>query len=91
MSCRILRLKSASEWRNEGQWLAGRSMPEGQVESAVRAMLDAVRQNGDAALVEYTRKFDCPDLNESLRVSAQEMEAAAAAAAAAAEQPPATE
>ena len=77
MSCRILHLNAASEWRTEGQWLGGRAMPEGQVESAVRAMLDAVRQRGDAALVEYTQKFDCPSLAMPLRVGKDALAAAA--------------
>ena len=77
MSCRILYLSVASDWRREGQWLAGRAMPEGQVENAVRAMLDAVRQRGDAALVDYTRQFDCPDFAAPLRVAPDALEAAA--------------
>ena len=33
--------------------------------NAVSAMLDAVRARGDAALIEYTAKFDAPDLTEA--------------------------
>ena len=39
------------------------------VESAARGIIDAVRRHGDAALVDYTRKFDRLDLTpERLRV-----------------------
>lgn len=77
MSCRILHLRDASEWPAQGRWLAGRSMPEGQVEAAVRDMLAAVRGRGDAALVDYIRKFDCPDFTMPLRVEGGAIAAAA--------------
>ena len=73
----MLHLRDAREWPEQGQWLAGRSMPEGQVETAVRDMLSAVRGRGDAALVDYTRKFDCPDFAPPLRVESGAIAAAA--------------
>ncbi len=43
----------------------------------VSAIIAEVRARGDAALMEYTNKFDAPDLDlEHLRVSAAEIEAA---------------
>jgi len=39
---------------------AGRDLP--QVESAARGIVEAVRERGDAALLEYEREFDCPTL-----------------------------
>ncbi len=43
----------------------------------VAAILAAVRERGDAAVLEYTRKFDAPDLNlAEMQVSAAEMRAA---------------
>ena len=45
--------------------------------NAVSAMLDAVRARGDAALIEYTAKFDAPDLTEAqLTVTEAEYKAA---------------
>ena len=45
--------------------------------SAVSGMLDAVRARGDAALIEYTAKFDAPDLTEAqLTVTESEYETA---------------
>jgi histidinol dehydrogenase len=47
------------------------------VETAVRAILDDVRQRGDAALIDYTRKFDKLDLTaDRLAVSREEFAAA---------------
>jgi histidinol dehydrogenase len=49
------------------------------VEAAVRAIVSDVTARGDAALVEYSRKFDRVDLDKgSLRVGAAEIGAAAA-------------
>ncbi|MBO8126270.1 MAG: histidinol dehydrogenase [Firmicutes bacterium] len=46
-------------------------------EAAVREILEAVRQKGDAALLEYTAKFDGVELtSEKLQVSAAELDAA---------------
>lgn len=49
-----------------------------QAEETVRAILDDVRQNGDAALFAYAKKFDRAELT-SLLVSDQEIEEAVAA------------
>ncbi len=52
--------------------------PAPEVESAVRRILDEVRCRGDAALFEYTQRFDGVRLEaERLRVSADEIEQAA--------------
>lgn len=59
-------------------WLLQRQDSGQGVEDAVRAIVDAVRSSGDDALVEYTRKFDCPDFAPPLRVSGQEIARAAA-------------
>jgi histidinol dehydrogenase len=47
---------------------------------AAAAILDDVRARGDAALVDYTRRFDCPTMTvERLRVPAADLTAALAA------------
>jgi len=47
--------------------------------AGVSRILEEVRRRGDRALVDYTRRFDCPQFRaEDLRVGADEMEAAAA-------------
>jgi histidinol dehydrogenase len=49
------------------------------VEQAVRAIIADVRQNGDRALIELSRKFDRIDLEKTgLRVSATDLDAATA-------------
>jgi len=58
--------------------LKSRGLDAGDVRDKVSAILEQVRQNGDCALVEYTRKFDCPDFSpEQLVLDSREMEKAA--------------
>lgn len=76
MLCRLLVFPSPfqrAEWLGH---LARRGNPDETVESGVKAMLEAVRQRGDEAVVDYTRRFDCPTLTDSLRVPLEVMEAA---------------
>src|SRR5437879_4179208 len=49
-------------------------------EAVARAILADVRARGDAAVLEYTRRFDAPELSD-LRVSAEERAAAQAVGA----------
>ncbi|MDD6181182.1 MAG: histidinol dehydrogenase [Desulfovibrionaceae bacterium] len=78
--CRLLEVQSEKEWPALLEWLQGRANPDNSVEEKVRGILDDVRARGDAALLDYTRRFDCPGLEE-LRVSPREIAAAAAAVA----------
>jgi histidinol dehydrogenase len=51
-----------------------------EVEATVREIVARVRTDGDAAVLEYERRFDCPTLTlDDLRVSDRELEAAYAA------------
>jgi histidinol dehydrogenase len=60
--------------------LVDRASIERDVEPQVRAILDAVRERGDAALLEFTRRFDRVDLTaDRLRVDDDERIAAAGA------------
>ncbi len=59
--------------------LAARGSGPGDVESAVRAILDDVRRRGDAAVADYTRRFDGVSLKASaFEVSRREIGAARA-------------
>jgi len=66
----------------EGQAILARladrfQLADSRVQEIVGEILDAVRKRGDAALVEYTRKFDAPDFHpDQLRVSPEELAAA---------------
>lgn len=52
------------------------SFPE-DLEKAVEEIINQVRESGDDALLEYTRRFDCPEFTASrLCVSGEEVEAA---------------
>ena len=51
------------------------------VDAVVAAIIEDVAQRGDAALIEYTRRFDCVDLTASgLRLTGREIAASAAEA-----------
>jgi histidinol dehydrogenase len=51
------------------------------VDAVVAAIIEDVAQRGDAALIEYTRRFDCVDLTaSSLRLTDREIAESAAAA-----------
>ena len=63
-------------WPDLFHILERRVNPEHTVETDVRSMLDSVRENGDAAVLEYVRKFDCPGMDGPLRVSEEAMEQA---------------
>ncbi len=77
MICRELKYDSSKDWPEIRNWLATRKNPDDKIENLVRDIISAVRAKGDAALVEYTRKFDCPDFDESMiKVGKNEIETA---------------
>lgn len=60
-----------------GQLLAAKREASVEVDDVVRAIIDDVRARGDAAVLDYTRKFDRLDLTaDKLRFSAEEIAAA---------------
>ena len=77
MTCRLLSLSSEAMWPELLRLLENRDNPDQTVETDVRAMLDAVRKGGDSAVLEYVRRFDCPDMRPPLRVPAEDLEQAA--------------
>ena len=61
-------------------FLATKRETSSDVDQAVRAIIADVRQNGDRALIELSRRFDRIDLDKvGLRVTAAELDAATAA------------
>jgi histidinol dehydrogenase len=63
------------------EFLSTKREVSADVDRAVRAIIARVRDEGDAALIDFTRQFDRADLPSSgLRVRQEEIEAAAAAA-----------
>jgi histidinol dehydrogenase len=58
--------------------LAGRARTDESVEQRVRDILADVALRGDEAVLEYTRRFDCPDMQLPLRLSGEEIMRAAA-------------
>lgn len=78
MTCRLLSLPSETQWPELLRRLAERDNPDHTVEADVRAMLEAVRKDGDAAVLDYVRRFDCPAMRPPLRVAPEAAERAAA-------------
>jgi len=78
MICRILQLRSERDWPMLAQLLEGRTDSEESVERQVRDILADVALRGDEAVLEYTRRFDCPDLQPPLRLDREEIMRAAA-------------
>ena len=59
MTLRSIRVASKEEWQNASEWLKNRSRSSQDVEAKVRDILTNVETRGDAALIEYTKNFDC--------------------------------
>ncbi|ACV68658.1 histidinol dehydrogenase [Desulfohalobium retbaense] len=77
MTCRSLTYSSAQDWAAIRAWLAPRTEPDTSVEGPVREILQEVQQHGDATLVKYTQRFDCPDFQaHMLAVPQEQIEAA---------------
>lgn len=82
MPCRIMKIQSSTDpqFVEFFQHLSARDggSGAGDVESSVRDMLARVRAEGDAALQDFTRRFDCPAMEPPFAVSPQELQLAAA-------------
>ena len=82
--CRTLVLSCADQADSLLGWLQARAADDGAdaaaTEKTVRGILDEVRQEGTAALLRYTRRFDCPDFSEPMLCVSPAAIAAAAAA-----------
>lgn len=78
MPCREITYRGPEDAPDLKAWLRGREEDSGDIEGPVREIMERVREGGDEALAEYGRKFDCKSLSaDSLKVSADEIEAAA--------------
>ncbi|WP_319543535.1 histidinol dehydrogenase [uncultured Pseudodesulfovibrio sp.] len=77
MPCRALEYSTSDDWAAIREWLDQRKDPDTKVDALVRDILNNVKDRGDEALVEYTRKFDCETLEVSqLRVPVEVIKAA---------------
>ncbi len=62
MSCRVLKCNSEKDWPLLEEIIKGRENTEENVDNVVSEILQEVRNRGDEALLEYTKRFDCKDL-----------------------------
>lgn len=76
MPCRIVRVPAELTAEGLLAWLSGRKDPGNDISATVRAILAAVKNDGDKALRSYTRKFDAPDLPDRFRVPVRDLKAA---------------
>ena len=76
--CECLRCAGKEDWKTLLVRLEGRGEADHSRDEAVRGILDAVRRGGDAAVLDYCRQYDCPDMDLPLRVSPEAMERACA-------------
>ena len=77
MPCRALKYSTSDDWAAIREWLDQRKDPDTKVDTLVRDILNNVKDRGDEALVEYTRKFDCDTLEVSqIRVPISAIKAA---------------
>ncbi|MDE5832224.1 MAG: histidinol dehydrogenase [Desulfovibrio sp.] len=65
---RFLKIKD-DDYKQSFAWLKSRSVPDAETERQVADIINAVNIRGADALLEYTRKFDCPDFRPPFRVS----------------------
>jgi len=77
MPCKTYVFTKEADWKPLLDRLAARGEADSSRDEAVRSMLEAVRRRGDEALIEFTRKYDCPDMRPPLRVPESELAAAA--------------
>ncbi len=73
MSCRLLQCNAEKDWPQLYNIIKGRADADSNVDASVRDILDDVVRRGDDALLEYTKKFDCPDLDKPLRLDPMEI------------------
>lgn len=78
MICRIIDMKTERDRPKLFGMLEGRAAPRESVEQEVRIILDDVASRGDTALLDYTRRFDCPEMDPPLRLGEEEITLAAA-------------
>jgi histidinol dehydrogenase len=80
MTCREFYYQTPADFEPVAGLLARRRTTDADIESRVAAIMADVAARGDAALVDYTRKFDCPKFTaEDLKVPSGDIEAAFAA------------
>lgn len=73
MICRFLEL-TEEDFSKSFAWLKSRFAPDADIERQVLKIIEAVEKRGAEALVEYTRKFDCPSFEPPFRIPEEEIE-----------------
>ena len=71
----MIKILNSAEVPRKELFYRGSSLPDEQIVTTVRSIIDDVRQRGDAAVKEYALRFDKVELKE-LRVSPEEFQEA---------------
>ncbi|MBI9111352.1 histidinol dehydrogenase [Maridesulfovibrio ferrireducens] len=66
MPCKDIEYSGQDSWPEVKKWLDLRKNPDQKVDGIVREILEAVKSEGDQALIKYTQKFDCPGFNQDM-------------------------
>ena len=78
MPCRLYSFTTHTQWPALTELLSARHVSSDAMSEQVRPILDAVRKQGDKALYEYTRRYDCPSFSGPFKVEAPAFAQAAA-------------
>jgi len=73
MICRLVKISSSSDFSIIIDQLKERGNPKDSVEDNVRKIVEDVKINGDKALIEYTKLFDCEDFSANLLVNPEDI------------------
>lgn len=78
MPCNMFKFTNEAQWSDLSNLLEARNKNNPNIEKTVKEIIEKVRTQGDDALVEYTKKFDCPNFSlDKLRVPQSELTQAA--------------
>ncbi len=70
--------QNSSDWGELQAWSKSRRQPAAEIENTVRSILHEVQNQGDQALLHYTKQFDCPTFRlEQLRATSEDSARAA--------------
>ncbi len=78
MPCNVFKFTNVAQWSDLSNLLAARNSNNPEVEKTVYEIIEKVRTQGDDALLEFTKKFDCPNFSlDKLRIPQSELSRAA--------------
>ncbi len=75
MPCQKIVYNSDRDWNTIKEWLEARKQPDPSLDKNVSEIIQSVRQQGDEALIHYSRQFDCPNFEHTnIKISSPQIE-----------------